>query len=356
MEDAYKVSFTPRQLQSMPETHFSSLFHSANWARLTNDTKLAMCQELENRLAAADNVAPRNVVPEQMQGACYGYQQGNRIAVNVDMLNDGTFRTSYVDGQGHRVTTEHAVQAASWNVYDTIVHEHTHGVSLDRGLAPYTYFDSDTDHDLYRIQNEERLAYDAGNKATLEAISRAEAALGRQEPEKAAYLESINAENYALCLENAKAAYSDPAIDKTLAQFISDQDQGTVPEHRSESYMRLQTAYQEQIDRQMQAMMEWDKTNTVTAEPVIGNDNNLSASVTEENDGAALTAGTETVDHGFDGAAMSSAEESGDYGPDGAEMSAATESAGYGADGTDMTSGADMGGYSGGSDGGMDND
>lgn len=355
MEDTYKVNFTPRQLQSMPESHFSSLFHSANWARLTNDTKLAMCQELENRLAAADNVAPRNVAPEQMQGACYGYQQGSKIAVNVDMLNDGVFRTSYVDEQGNRVTTEHAVQAASWNVYDTIVHEHTHGVSLDRGMAPYTYFDSDTDHDLYRIQNEERLAYDAGNKATLEAISRAEAVLGRPEPEKAAYLESINAENYAQCLENAKAAYNDPTIDKTLAQFISNQDQGIIPENRSESYMRLQTAYQEQIDRQIQTTMEWDKTNTVTTEPAIGNDH-LSPSATAENDGAALTAGTGTVDHGFDGAAMSSAEESADYGPDGADMSAATESAGYGADGADMTSGSDMGGYSGGSDGGMDND
>ena len=367
-----KVGFSPSQLQQMSESQFSTLFYSGNWAQLTNDTKLSMCQELENRLSARDHVEPRSVVPEQMNGACYGYQQGSRIAVNVDMLNDGVFRTTYTDEHGNRVTTEHAVQAASWNVYDTIVHEHTHGVSLDRDQAPYTYITSETDHDLYRIQDEERLAYEAGNKATLEAIDRAEVALSRAEPEKAAYLESINAESYEECLENARLAYNDPDIDKTLAQFISDQDQGIVPENRSESYQQLQEVYWEQTDRQMQEFLGWDKTNTPALEQGVGGSktqgvaNDMASNASQEQDGAVLsvglaayghdgadmTASAEPASYGNDGADMAASAEPASYGNDGADMAVSAEPASYGNDGADMAASADTGGY----DGGMDND
>lgn len=251
-----KVSFSPAQLKGMSETQISSLFHSSNWEQLDGGTRLNLCQEVENRLAAMDNVEPRTVVAEHMNGACYGYQQGDKIAVNVDMLNDGVFRTTFTDENGNKVTTEHDVKAPSWNTYDTIVHEHTHGVSEDQDKAPYTYIQSETDHDLYRIQGEEKNAYDAGNRSTLSAIQKAEAAMGKEDPSKADYIKSITEESYTKSLENAQMRYNDPVIDKTLAQFIADRDKGITRENASPSYKAIEALYDKQLERQMQELMD----------------------------------------------------------------------------------------------------
>ncbi len=256
MSSTYKVAFSPSQLRAMSEDQLSSLFHSFNWENIDANTKLNLCQELENRLAEMDGIEPRTVVAEQMNGSLYGVQHGNIIEINADMLNDGVFRTTYINENGKEVTSIHSVDAPNWNTYDTVAHEHTHGVSLDRNEMPYTYISSSTDYDLYRIQGEERAAFEKGNTLTQEAIARSEAAMGKQDYQKEEYLDSIARDSYEKSLENAKLKYNDPFIDKTLEQFIHDRDNGIHNENTSPSYKQIESLYNDQLQRQLMEILQ----------------------------------------------------------------------------------------------------
>lgn len=256
MSNNEKVSFSPTQLHAMNEEQISSLFHSSNWDRIDANTKLDLCQEVENRLAEQDGVEARTVIAEKMNGPLYGEQRGDIIAINADMLNDGVFCTTYTNENGNVVTSVHSVDAPSWNTYDTIVHEHSHGVSLDKDQMPYTYISPKTDYDLYRIQDEERMAFSKGNNMTKEAIAKAEAAMNKEDYQKEDYLESIANDSYEKSLENAKMKYNDPFIDKTLATFINDRDNGITRENASPSYKQIEALYNEQLQRQLTELMQ----------------------------------------------------------------------------------------------------
>ena len=256
MSNNEKVSFSPAQLRAMNDDQISSLFHSSNWDRIDSNTRLGLCQEVENRLAEQDGVEARTVIAEKMNGSVYGQQRDDVIAINVDMLNDGVFCTTYTNENGNEVTSVHSVDAPSWNTYDTIVHEHTHGVSLDKDEMPYTYISPKTDYDLYRIQGEERIAFAKGNEMTKEAIAKAEAAMNKEDYQKEDYLESIANDSYEKSLENAKMKYNDPFIDKTLATFINDRDNGITRENASPSYKQIEALYDRQLQLQLAEIMQ----------------------------------------------------------------------------------------------------
>ena len=91
----------PGMYADISDDQLRNLFSSDNWKNnLSYEQRMAACQEVENRLAEERGTEPRNVMSEHMDGTCYGYQSGYTIALNEEMMRDGTFSSTYIDEQG----------------------------------------------------------------------------------------------------------------------------------------------------------------------------------------------------------------------------------------------------------------
>ena len=125
---------------SLNDHSLYSLFSSRNWNNLSNNQKLDACQEIENRLAAERGTEPREVLVADMNDGCYGYQYKDTITLNSNVVNDGVFRVTGTDLNGNTQTRFVDVNAASWEIFDTIHHEDLHGYWEDAGIMPDTEF------------------------------------------------------------------------------------------------------------------------------------------------------------------------------------------------------------------------
>ncbi len=226
---------------------FTGLFRECNWSRLNESVRLEVCQELENRLAMERGAPPRQVIPREISGRCYGEQQGNYIIINKYLLRDNCFLT--FDPATGNLSGRYPVQAAGWQMFDTICHEDEHGAQLDRGSfqSGLSYFSSGTDSVIYRIQKDEARAYAIGNLRTLYAIEEQKQIVGHLEPDMKIYLDDIKSDRYQDALDEAKRIYNDNNIDKTLNQFIEDRENGITRYSPSSSYQHLQNKMQQQI-------------------------------------------------------------------------------------------------------------
>ena len=231
---------------SLSQAELDSRFQSAVWDKLPGETRLALCQELENRMAASQGLQPRTVTALPMDGAQYGYQQGDTLCLNAHLIQDGVFRTVCLDENHVPRTFEIAVPAAGWNTYDTLGHEHTHGLQLDQGRAQTaaSYISGDRDYALYRIQPDEREAFSAGQRQTLAAIARVEAAAGQELPEKGAYLAAVEADSYEAALAQAQMCYGSPQVQEVLDQVVTDRELGVAPESPSPLYADISQVYE----------------------------------------------------------------------------------------------------------------
>ena len=232
--------------------HLMGLFGSDSWKSMSFEQRLSACQEVENRYAAANGVAPCRVMTEPMIGGTYGWQSGNTITLNESLLRDGCFLTEDVDENGNKVIVPLADHAPGWNILDTIFHEGTHGIQTEQGRMVDTYIQPESDRDLYRIQGIEKEAFAAGQQNTLTAIQLVQQSTGKIDPQAKAYLTSVQEDRFETALDDAKQRYQDPYIEYTLAQVIQDRENGVQQTSPWPSYTKVS----ELLDAQDRAIMQ----------------------------------------------------------------------------------------------------
>ncbi|MCR4642140.1 MAG: hypothetical protein K5697_08945 [Lachnospiraceae bacterium] len=232
--------------EDLSQVQLHTLFSSGQWSFLSFEDRMNACQEVENRYAAENHVAPCTVVPRQMDGGTYGWQSGRIICLNESLVKDGCFSVTYTDENQLSQTSLVPVEAPNWNVLDTVYHEGTHGIQESLGMVPDTYVTCDTDRDLYRIQKIEKEAYAQGQNRTLQAIGEVERETGLSDPEKGNYVTYIRNDSFQSSLRDAELRYNDPDIENTLAQVIYDRDYGIIPKEPSESYQIINRLCDEQ--------------------------------------------------------------------------------------------------------------
>ena len=222
--------------EAYSQVQLHGLFSSETWRKLSLPDRINACQEVENRHAVANGVEPCTVSHQQMDGAAYGWQEGDTICLNTSLVRDGVFITSCADEKGtsHQVYTE--ALAPGWNILDTVYHEGTHGIQEQRGVSPETYISPHMDGDLYRIQGVEKEAYAVGQAKTLEALAAVEAETGRLDPERDAYFASVRADSFQVALEDAAVHYNETNIEQVLNNVITDRGNHVTQGSPSESY------------------------------------------------------------------------------------------------------------------------
>lgn len=159
----------------------------------------------------------------EMDGATYGYQYGDRIFVNSNLIENGCFVTLDEDGE---ILGEYTIDAPGWNVYDTICHEDEHGAQMDRGefQTRASYIESKSDYNLYRIQPDEARAFEAGQARTLGAIDRQINYWHSVDPDMRLYMDDVRDNQYNTSLEAAMRDYADENIENTMRQFVYDKE------------------------------------------------------------------------------------------------------------------------------------
>lgn len=229
----------PTQYGQISNQELLSLFGTSSWDKLSFESKMDACQEVENRYAAANQVPPCKVTAEPMLGGSYGYQGAGVVTLNEHLVRDGQFVTKDLDDRGNVVLVNVDAPASNWNVLDTVFHEGTHGIQESQERMAETYISPSQDYDIYRIQQDEKEAFAAGQNNTLQAISIVQQATGQMDPQASAYYDTVRNESFQAALQNAAAHYNDPNIEATLSQVIYDRDHGITRENPSPSYAAL---------------------------------------------------------------------------------------------------------------------
>lgn len=222
--------------ENYSQSQLTALFSSDTWRSLSFSQRINACQEVENRYAAENNVQPCTIIYQPMNGACYGWQNGNTICLNSYLLQDGQFCTNFKDSAGNVQSVRTDVLAPGWNILDTVFHEGTHGIQEQSGRMPSTYISPEMDGDLYRIQGIEKEAYANGQMRTLEAMTNYEKEVGHMDSERGEYIASVKADSFQAALIDASQNYNDPNIEQTLQTVINDRENGIFRTNTSESY------------------------------------------------------------------------------------------------------------------------
>ena len=222
--------------ENYSQSQLTALFSSDTWKSLSFSQRLNACQEIENRYAMENNVHPCTITYQPMNGACYGWQNGNTICLNSYLLQDGQFCTNFKDSYGNVQSIRTDVLAPGWNTLDTVFHEGTHGIQEQSGRMPSIYISPEMDGDLYRIQGIEKEAYANGQMKTLEALSNYEKEVGHMDPERSEYIASVKADSFQAALIDASQNYNDSNIEQTLQTVINDRENGISRTNTSESY------------------------------------------------------------------------------------------------------------------------
>lgn len=292
----------PTKYASLDSACLQCLFASDNWRNhMSCQDRLQACQEVENRLAQERGTLPRAVVPRPMDGKTYGFQSGACIVMNEHMLRDNAFYISYRDENGADVTAKVEIDAVSWQTLDTVYHEDWHGAQQDMNsptlMREYIDPTFSGDYDLYRIQGCEKEAFAVGNDRTLDALRSVQARTGQCDPEQAAYLAAIRAESFDEALARAEAKYDGADIEQTLAQVGEDRYSGVFSPNPSEAYQRIDSVYDLQAHRQLQALINGTAREGSVSEETGGLEGQLPGRTESLDDGAALFEKT-GMDHG----------------------------------------------------------
>lgn len=218
------------------DSQLTALFSSESWKSLSFSQRINACQEVENRYAAENNVQPCTITYQPMNGACYGWQNGNTICLNSYLLQDGQFCTNYTDANGNKQSIRTDVLAPGWNTLDTVYHEGKHGIQEQTGKMPSTYISPEMDGNLYRIQGIEKEAYANGQMRTMEALSNYEKETGHLDAERNDYIASVKNDSFQAALVDASHNYNDPNIEQTLQTVINDRENNIIRTNASESY------------------------------------------------------------------------------------------------------------------------
>ena len=321
------------------QTQLHTLFSTEKWEQLSFEDRINACQEVENRYASENGVAPCEIKCEQMNGASYGWQNGNTICLNTSLVRDGVFITSYTDQFGQKCQIETAALAPSWNTLDTVYHEGTHGIQQATGRMPNTYISPSMDGDLYRIQGVEKEAYAVGQSRTLDAISEVENTTGKYDASRDDYFASVRNDSFQAALQDASNHYNDPDIENTLQNVISDREYGISQNNPSSSYQAINdlcdnNGLHSSADVSNSATNNVDSNNLLQSQEEQSNIFNDDQPVITKDDGISQTSSVQTEGYtADDGISQSSAVQTEGYtADDGIFQTSTVQTEGYTAD------------------------
>lgn len=225
------MDFYPTRYNELSNFEVNALYRSDMWSNLSREEKLEALQELENRTAEELGNHPCEVCTEKMNGAMYGYYSSGQIVVNESLINDGVLR--YEDSDGN--TLEFAPDDVNAQMMDTIHHENYHAYQADvinnrlehnnqsevnLWRANEEVYISSCDNDvLYRIQPQERVAFERGESQTKAAFNEIEDRYG-EDAGYQEYIASINKYSYDNALTMAKETYGDENIQETVDNYM----------------------------------------------------------------------------------------------------------------------------------------
>ena len=222
-------------------------FSNAKWNSMTSSEKLQALQELAAISAEKNHANVQNVEALELEGATYGYFDGDKIVVNKHILEDNRMISYEKDEEGNILETyTYDVQDANLQMMDTIFHEDFHAfqyqaingeipqeVLQEMGITQETihnweanysslnYVDPEIDGNLYRIQGLEKTAFEAGEKNTLEAFSYLNNKHG-EDVQYQNYLTNISNDSYEKNLQFAQMRYNDMSITETLQNKMNE--------------------------------------------------------------------------------------------------------------------------------------
>ena len=212
-------------------SEINELYRSAIWRVLSSEERLDALQELENRAAEKLGNQPCEICTEEMNGSQYGYYYNGKIYVNESLINNGTLR--YVDETGN--VLEYIPNDTNAQMMDTIHHENYHAYQNEviHGWLEHNdqqeielwranedmYISSSDNGILYRIQSQERTAFDRGEQQTKIAFEELESKYG-DDAGYQEYLTSINQDSYKNALTEAQEMYEDENIQETLDFYM----------------------------------------------------------------------------------------------------------------------------------------
>ncbi len=235
-------------------------FRAENWNRMDPSARMQALQELANLSAEMNHAAPQAVRAEAMEGNTYGYFDGTAIVVNEHLVNDGVLVATVTDEEtGETELMTHKVEDVNLQMMDTIFHEDYHSFqeqavdgkipqeTLDAmGISKETlrnweandsyvnYVDPKVDGNLYRIQEVEKSAYQAGEVRTQEAFAYLNGKYG-VDANYEAYVASIQEHGYDRNLEMARMRYGDIEIDRTLQGKMNERYHGDEVKYLNET-------------------------------------------------------------------------------------------------------------------------
>jgi len=237
-------------------------FASNYWKDLSVEDKQELLQEVENRLASERNTESRQLDFKNLNGLTLGYQSGDSIVVNSNLVEIGAFRTEVLNKETNEVTTRYDMaEAVNWNLLATIFHEDTHGVQEDegRGQSVRSYIEADSDYLLYRLGPDEREAFDNGQGRTMAIISHLRTngiVSDDDDPSMQTFINEVMQQSTAIYEERAIQEYSDPDVIKHIDQWVSEEEQGLNHDYSNYVSIMSDDVLMEQKERHYQEYLD----------------------------------------------------------------------------------------------------
>lgn len=225
------MDFYPTRYSGLSNTEINMLYRSDTWTNLSCEERLDALQELENRAAEELGNRPCEVCTKKMNGAEYGYYSAGQIVVNESLVNQGLLQ--YEDKEGNVLM--YAPDDVNAQMMDTVYHENYHAYQNDVinnrlvhdnqneveiwRANEDMYISSSDNGILYRIQSQERTAFDYGELQIKVAFEKIEAECG-EDAGYQAYLTSLHEHSYEIALTIARETYNDENIQETLDNYM----------------------------------------------------------------------------------------------------------------------------------------
>lgn len=232
------------------------------WNNLDTDLRAELLREVEIRLAAERNSEPREIEFKDLEGFTLGYQSGDTIVINRNLVEIGAFRTEVLNKETNEVTTRYDMaEAVNWNLLATVFHEDTHGVQEDegRGQSVRSYIEADSDYLLYRLGPDEREAFDNGQGRTAEVINylRTNGIVSDDEdPSMQNFMNEVMQQSTKVYEERAIQEYSDPDVIKHIDQWVNEEEQGLAHDYSNYVAIMSDDVLMEQKERHYQEYLD----------------------------------------------------------------------------------------------------
>lgn len=251
------------------------MFAGSEWDNLDVDDRKSLLQEVENRAAAKRGTEARTLTFDDLEGGTLGYQKGDSIVINSNLVERGAYRVNVNNKEDGTVTSRDVkLPASNWHLLDTVFHEDTHGIQEDenRGQTVKSYIESESNYMLYRLGPDEREAFRNGQGKTLSVIDYVTEYGEINDPTMRIYVNSVKNDSEDALVEEAKILYNDPNIEEHIDTWANDVENNL--EHSEEYAIThvLDRTLEEQRQRHYQEYMnQVSQTSTDYFNPV--NDN-----------------------------------------------------------------------------------